>query len=241
MALASPAAVGAQIEPSVTLEGLDGTAVLEALARECYEARLAPDMPTEEILDCSTVIEERFLVDAPDDEGRFVVTHRLRFTLLERADTGRIRAETWTETRELGNVIEQPVIARDYSRRVQRVLTAVVARLRSNAAPTWAGRYESEQAWHLDAHLKAVSHCDANLASMTAESLTAELDAIGLRPLDDDTRDRCEQLYTHVFEWGLVRGDSDPTVAEYARYRAALPADQRLCTGQLAPDASCRP
>ena len=65
--------------------------------------------------------------------------------------------------------------------------------------------------------------------------------SIGLRPLYEDARDRCEQLYTHLFEWSLARGDSDPTVAEYARYRAALPAEQRVCTGQLAPDASCAP
>ena len=129
----------------------------------------------------------------------------------------------------------------DYLRRVQRVLTAVVARLRAQGAPPWAGRYESEQAWHLDAHLRAVRHCDANLASMTAESVAAELETIGLRAIDDDTRDRCEQLYTHLFEWGLARGDTAPSVAEYARYRAALPAEQRLCGGLLAPDAVCRP
>jgi hypothetical protein len=240
-ALAIPAAARGQTEPSVALNGVDGAAALAALARECYEARLSPNMPSAEFLDCSGVLEERFLADAPEDAGRIVVTHRLRFTLLERADVARIGAEAWTETEELGSLIEQPVTSEDYLHRVQRVLTLVAARLRSNTAPPWVGRYESEQAWHLDAHLKAVSHCDANLVGMTAESVGAELESIGLRPLDDDTRDRCELLYTRLFEWGLARGNPAPTIEEYLRYRAALPADERVCTGQLAPDASCPP
>ena len=240
-ALAAPAAARAQTEPSVALGGLDGGAVLAALAKECYEAGLVSDLPSASIMDCSAVIEERSLTRAPDGDYRLVVTHRLRFTFLERADGGRIGAQAWTEIEELGSVIEQPVTAEEYLRRVQRVLTATVARLRSTAPPPWAGRYESEQAWHLEAHLQAVSHCDANLARMTPEAVAAELESAGLRPLDEDTRDRCEQLYTHLFEWGLARGDADPTVAEYQRYRATLPAEQRGCTGQLAPNASCAP
>ena len=233
-ALAAAIAARAQTEPSVALDSVDGAAALAALARECYEARLVPETPSAEVLDCARVIEERAL-----DADRIVVTHKIRFTLLGRASEARIGAEAWTETEELGGVIEQPVTSEEYQRRVQRVLTAVVARLRSDDAPAWAGRYESEQAWHLDAHLKAVSHCDANLASMTPESVATELQRIGLYPLDDDTRDRCEQLYTHLFEWGLARGDSAPTVAEYGRYRAELPADRRSCEGLLAPDAAC--
>ena len=235
VALVISGRVHAQTEPVVALDGTDGAAVLGALAKECYEARLTPEMPTATIMDCSSFSEE------PADEGGVVVTHRLRFTLLERGDESRVSAAAWTETEELGSIIEQPVTSEEYLQRVQRVLTAVVARLRSQTAPPWVGRYESEQAWHLDAHLNAVRHCDANLASMTAESVAAELESIGLRALDDDTRDRCEQLYTHLFEWGLARGDTGPTVVEYARYRAALPAEQRLCGGSLAPDAACRP
>ena len=192
-------------------------------------------------MDCSAVIEERLLTGAPDGDDRLVVTRRLRFTLLERPDGGRIGAEAWTEIEELGSVIEQPFTSAEYLRRVQRVLSVAVARLRSTAPPPWAGRYESEQAWHLDAHLKAVSHCDANLARMTPESVAAELESVGPAPPREDTRDRCEQLYTHLFEWGLARGDANPTVVEYGRYRATLPAEQRACTGQLAPDASCPP
>ena len=74
---------------------------------------------------------------------------------------------------------------------------------------------------------------------MTADSVAAELESIGLRALGDDTRDRCEQLYTHIYEWGLVRGDAEPGVQEYVRYRASLPSEQRLCSGQLARDATC--
>lgn len=234
-------AARAQDELGVALGGVDAAAAFAALAQECYEAGLAAEMPSDSIMDCSGVVEERFLAGAPDDGGRVVVTHRLRFTLLERAVARRIRAEAWTEVEELGTVIEQPVTSEGYLRRAQGVLTSVVARLASNEPRPWAGRYDTEQAWRLDAHLRAVSHCDANLARMTAASVAAELESIGLRPLDDDARDRCEQLYTHVFEWGLARGDAEPSVAEYARYRAALPAAQRRCTGQLALNATCAP
>jgi hypothetical protein len=85
-----------------------------------------------------------------------------------------------------------------------------------------------------------VSHCDANLANMSAASVGADLESIGLRALGDDTRDRCEQLYTHLFEWGLARGNAQPSVERYERYRAALPPEQRVCSGQLARDATCR-
>jgi hypothetical protein len=238
------ASAGAQTEPGVALDGVAGAAALRALERECYEAGLTVDASNDPIIDCSAVIEERVVggASAELDEGaeRIVVRHKLRFTLLERAGAeGRIRAEAWTETEELGTVIEQPVTSQEYLRRVDRVLAAVVARLEGNAAPPWAGRFESEQAWHLEAHVRAVSHCDANLARMTAESVAAELATIGLRPTGDDRRDRCEQLYTHLYEWGLARGNAAPTVADYARYRAALPPEQRICSGQLALDASC--
>jgi hypothetical protein len=240
-AFASAQAAGAQTAPSAALDGVDGAAVLDALAQECYEAGLTPDMPSAEILDCSGVIEERLLPGAPEGEDRFVVTHKIRFTLLGRATEARVGAEAWTETEELGSVVEQPITSADYLGRAQRVLRAVVARLQGRTTPAWAGRYESEQAWHLEAHLEAVSHCDSNLARMTAAQVAAELRSVGLHPLYDGTRDLCEQLYTHLFEWGLARGDAEPTVAEYARYRAALPPEQRPCTGQLAPGATCPP
>ena len=233
---ALPAVASAQGAIGAALDGTGGPAALEALAKECYEARLAPEMPSAEVLDCSRVIEERSV-----GAERIVVTHKVRFTLLGRVGSARIATEAWTETEELGNVIEQPVTAEEYLRRAERVVTDVVARLRSVDSPAWAGRYESEQAWHLDAHLKAVSHCDTNLATMSVESVTVDLERIGLYPLHDGTRDRCEQLYAHLYEWALARGDATPTVAEYQRYRTAQPAEQRTCTGQLAPDATCAP
>jgi hypothetical protein len=233
----------AQIDLVVATGDLDGAAVLKALERECYEAGLSIESSTDAIMDCSAIIEERVIGSADEDSpagaDRIVVRHKLRFTLLERAGGGRVGVEAWTETEELGTVIEQPVTSEDYKQRVERVVQAVVARLRSSAAPAWAGRYDSEQAWHLDAHVRAVSHCDANLARMSAESVAADLAALGLRPIGDETRDRCEQLYTHLFEWALSRGNAAPTLAEYLRYRAALPAEQRVCSGQLALEASC--
>jgi hypothetical protein len=196
-------------------------------------------MPSDSIMDCSEPSEGTPAADLPSEVATARVRHKLRFTLIERAGSGRIGAEAWTETEELGTVIEEPVTAADYLARVQGVLAAVVARLRATGSPPWVGRFDSEQAWHLAAHLRAVSHCDANLASMTAASVGRELQSVGLRPLDDDARDRCEQLYTLIYEWGLARGDADPTLQEYIRYRAALPPEQRLCSGQLARDAVC--
>jgi hypothetical protein len=233
----------AQTDLIVTLGEVEGVAVLKALERECYEAGLTVESSNNAIMDCAAVIEERVIGDAEEDSPngaeRIVVRHKLRFTLLERAGEGRIGAEAWTEAEELGTVIEQPVTSEDYKNRVEAVLKAVVARLRSSAAPPWAGRYDSEQEWHLAAHVRAVSHCDANLARMTAESVARDLATIGIRPLGTETRDRCEQLYTHLFEWGLARGNAAPNVAAYLRYRAELPAEQRVCSGQLALDASC--
>ncbi len=230
------AASAAEAQIGVPLAGVDGAAVLNALAQECYEAGMWSSMPSDSIMDCADPANEP--AQSGDGESAAavaaaVVRHKLRFTLVERAEAGRIGVEAWTEIEELGTVIEEPVTTEDYLLRVQEVLAAVVARLRSAGAPPWRGRYDSEQAWHLDAHLKAVSHCDADLAGMTAES-------VGLRALDVDVRDRCEQLFTHIYEWALVRRDSEATVAAYARYRAALPRELRSCSGQLAWDASCR-
>jgi hypothetical protein len=241
MAAAIAPVAGAQTTLGVALDGLDGAAIFNALAQECYEAGLWSSMPSDSIMDCAEPVEEPAPAQAADAVlAPAVVRHKLRFTLIERAGAGRIGAEAWTETEELGTVIEEPVTSQVYLQRVQGVLTAVVARLRERGAPPWTGRYANEQAWHLAAHLEAVSHCDANLAGMTAGSVAAQLESVGLRALDDDTRDRCEQLFTHLYEWGLVRGDADPTVQAYLRYRSSLPAEQRTCSGQLARDAACR-
>jgi hypothetical protein len=223
----------------VALEGANGSAVLNALAQACYESGMWSEMPSASIIDCADPVDEPLGADEGGAEaGATTVRNKLRFTLIESA--GRVAFEAWTETEELGTIIEEPVTAEDYLERVEGALTAVVERLQSRGAPPWSGRYESEQAWHLAAHLRAVARCDANLASMTPASVGAELESIGLRPLSDDTRDRCEQLYTHLYEWSLARGDAEPTVAEFQRYRAALPPEQRRCSGQLARDATCR-
>lgn len=241
-AVAAACAAEAQAPLGVALDGVAGAAVLNALAQECYEAGMWSEMPSDSIMDCSDATAERAAGDGLDaDAARPVVRQKLRFTLVDRVGTGRVGVEAWTEIEELGTVIEQPVTAEEYLLRVQGVLTAVVARLRSQSAPPWAGRYESEQAWRLDAHLNAVRHCDANLASMTADAIGAQLESAGLRALDDDARDRCEQLYTHIYEWALVRDGAPPTLQAYLRHRASLPPEQRACSGQLARDATCRP
>ena len=241
LACAVAAASTAEAQTGVALDGIDGAAVLNALARECYEAGMWSDMPSESIMDCADPVEDRAGTNEQDAVvAAAVVRHKIRFTLVERAGAGRVGIEAWTEVEELGIVIEEPVTSEEYLLRAQDVVAAVVTRLRSSEAPPWRGRYDSEQAWHLEAHLKAVSHCDANLESMTRASVGAQLESVGLRALDDDTRDRCEQLFTHIYEWALVRRDAEPTVEAYLRYRATLPPQQRVCSGQLAWNATCR-
>jgi hypothetical protein len=241
LAVAFAAARGAAAQTGVALDGVDGAAVFDALAQECYEAGMWSEMPGDSIIDCADPIEER------DEDPELtaglaaaIVRHKVRFTLVERAQAGRVGVEAWTEIEELGTVIEEPVTSEEYLLRVHGVLAAVVARLRSSGEPPWTGRYASEQAWHLESHLRAVSYCDANLASMTPASVGAQLESVGLRALDAGTRDRCEQLFTHIYEWALVRRDAEPTVQAYLRYRGSLPPEQRLCSGQLAWDAACR-
>jgi hypothetical protein len=239
--LCAPPQLLAQESINVPLRGAPPAAVLDALARECFEAGLTFEPRSESIIDCGTVIDERVVARREGEPVEtIVVRHRLRFTLVERgAGDGAIVANAWTETEELGTSIEEPIVSADYLGRVRGVLTAVVERSSERGARPWADRYDSEQAWRLEAHLKAVSYCDAGLTRMTAAALAEALESIGLRPLHRDVRDRCEQLYTHLYEWGLARGDGEPTLDKYARYRAALPVEQRLCSGQLAPEATC--
>lgn len=239
--IASPP-LEAQESLAVPLDGARGAAVLDALARECYEAGLTFEPQSDSIVDCSAVLAERVLA-ARDGEAidTIVVRHRLRFTLIERGDRdGYVAARAWTETEELGTAIEEPIVSSEYLSRVRGVLGAAVTRANDRGAPPWAGRYENAQAWQLDAHLKAVSHCNARLDGMTAIAVGEQLESIGVRPLHRDVRDRCEQLYTRIYEWGLARGDAEPTLEAYARHRASLPVAERVCSGQLAPEAACR-
>ena len=231
----------AQTAGNVPLEGVDPAAVLEALALECYEAGLVADAPRNSSMDCSGIVEQR-AADNGDPDASVVIRQKLRFTVLDRADEPQITADAWTETEELGTVIETPITAAAYVSRVRDVLEHTVQHLRApETVRVWSPRYESEQAFTLDAHLHAVRRCDRDLESLHAETLGAELESIGLRPMSTEPRDRCEQLYERVYEWGLARGSQEPTLAAYARYRAALPPDQRTCSGQLALDAAaCR-
>lgn len=241
------AAASAQTAGEAPLSGVTRDAAFGELTKECYDAGMAVDMPSDGVLDCSAIVEQRStsgaqLDPAEPDETLVTVRHKLRFTLTERAGGVDVAADAWMETEELGSVFEEPITFEEYLERVQGVLTDVGKRLHAspNAPPAWAGRYDSEQAWHLDAHLRAVAHCDANLADMTGEALGKQLEAIGVRALSADTRDRCEQLYQRLFEWGLERGDHEPTVGAYVEYREALPAEQRACLGRLALEVTCR-
>jgi hypothetical protein len=241
-ALLSASSVPAQESVSVPLAGASGAAVLDVLAQECYQAGLAFEPQSDSIVDCSMVLAERVLAERDGEAlDTIVVRHRLRFTLFERGGgEGHVAASAWTETEELGTTIEGPVVSVEYVERVRRVLAAAIASSNGAEAAPWLGRYESEQSWRLDAHLEAVRHCDSRLAGMTAEAVGEQLESIGLRPLHPGVRDRCEQLYTFLYEWGLARGDAEPTLEEYARYRASLPPARRHCSGELAPATACR-
>ena len=246
--LVAPAVVSGQAGVSVAVADVSADAVFRALGKECYDAGMLAEQPSDSVLDCSVVLEERSTGDAGSDAddpseaaGNVIVRHRLRFTVLERAAGLSVAADAWTETEELGIAVDQPLTSEEYLERIRDVVVDVGGRLRESqgATPPWSPRYESEQAWHLEAHLGAVRHCDANLVSMSAGEAGELLESIGVRPLSDAARDRCEQLFQHVFEWGLARGDAEPTVAEYVRYREALPPEQRTCTGRLALGSPC--
>src|SRR5687767_4126880 len=137
--VALPVAAAAQVPLGVALDGAAGAAAFNALAQECYEAGMWSEMPNDAIMDCADPIDDR----TRGEEGETIaatIRHKVRFTLIERAGGGRIGVEAWTETEELGTVIEEPVTSEEYLRRVQGVLSAVVARLRSPGTAPWAGR-----------------------------------------------------------------------------------------------------
>ena len=146
LAVAAHATAHAQITLGVSLGDIDGAAVFDALAQECYESGMVSHMPSDSIMDCMDQIEEPVAADADAaDAAPVTVRTNLRFTLIERGGQGRIAGDAWTETDELGTVIEEPITSEHYLRRVQGVLSAVVTRLGTRSAPPWAGRYDSER------------------------------------------------------------------------------------------------
>jgi hypothetical protein len=249
-ALGAASAALAQVSPRVLLQGVASDAAFDALAQECYEAGMLSETPSGSIMDCGVILEERSsgvrsrATDTDEDtaiDDTIIVRHKIRFTLFERAEGLSITADPWTQFEELGVVLEEPIVSEEYLGRVESVLSDIGERLRTRAeAAPWAVRYESEQAFHLDAHLRSVSRCEESLSGMSSESVGRQLESVGIWPLSPDTRDRCEQLYQYLFEWGLARGNTEPTVDAYARYRASLPPEQRPCSGRLALQATCR-
>src|SRR5262245_33188594 len=191
-ALAALAALRAEAQTavSVPLDGVDPKALLETLALECYEAGLAADVPRDSSMDCSGILEER-AAENGDPEASVVIRQKVRFTVLDRAGEPQIAADAWTETEELGTVIETPVTSEAYLSRVSGVLERAVRQLSTpETSPAWSPRYESEQAFKLDAHLRAVRRCDKDLENLRAETLGAQLESIGVRPMSADARDR---------------------------------------------------
>jgi hypothetical protein len=231
---------------SAELEGVTVDALVQALATECYEAGMATELLNGAILVCSTVLEERSsgtVTPGEPDPGATVLTHKLRFTPIERGDRVWVGADAWIEVAELGTVVEQPISTDEYLARVDAVLADVGKRLQganeSTESPAWKGRYADQREWELDAHLRAVALCDARLRELDANALGAQLRSAGIYPLEDDTRGRCEQLYQHLFQWGLARGITEPTVEQYQRFRESLPPGERPCSGRLALTFTC--
>lgn len=233
--------------PTLLLEGRDADEVANALSRECYDAGMSVEVIEGPNVICSTSLEaeERVLDDlaiASVEQG--LVRHRVRFALAERTAGVRVWAYPWIEIEEIdGVVLEEDIRSAAYLSRIREVLERIDAALAAgdgaaSRAP-WQAHYESEQDWHLDAHLRAVEHCDGSLEDLSLEQVDRQLEQAGINPIGDSLRDRCEELYEPVFRWGLARGDTQPTAEEYIEYRASLPRARR-CTGQLALAARCR-
>jgi hypothetical protein len=219
--------------------------VLAALFAECYDAGMLTEAIGDEILVCSRDLrgderlDGRTVINVYDARAR----HRIRFTAAERAGGVRVWAYPWIEIEEAdGTVLEQPIPSDAYLTRVQTVLTDMAASLDtppSADSTPWAARYDNENEWRLDAHLQAVAYCDATLPELTPEELERRLETASFHPFGRDLRSRCEELYEEVFKWGLVQGLDTFTVEDYAEYRAALPPQERVCSGRLALDSNC--
>jgi hypothetical protein len=247
LAASSAPSAAAAAEAELFFDGARVEDVLEALYGECYEAGMSAQTVGEQIIMCSANLtgSERLLEGVAIvnvHEGH--VRHRIRFALAERAAGVQTWAYTWIEVEEPdGHVLEEDITSAEYLRRVRDVLDGISAALSGGAttqAPPWAQRYDTQDEWRLDAHIRAVAHCDANLADLTPERLEGQIAAVELRPFGRDLRSRCEELYEEVFKWGLAMGLDAPTVEAYAEHRAALPAEERTCPGRLALAAACR-
>jgi hypothetical protein len=202
---------------------------------------------SDEIIVCSAglsgdeeLVDGMNIIDVHDGFAR----HRIRFALAEREGGVRVWAYPWIEIEEPGgNVLELTVSSEEYLNRVQSVLTDTAAAFGTEArqdANPWSEYYDSQDEWRLDAHLQAVAFCDTRLADLTAEELQRRLELAAFQPFGKDLRSRCEELYEEIFRWGLARGLDRPTVEGYAEYRAALPPQERICTGRLALGSACR-
>ncbi|MBN1238306.1 MAG: hypothetical protein JXB36_07375 [Gammaproteobacteria bacterium] len=249
LACAPNAAIGA--EPTMLFENAAPGDVLDALYAECYDAGLLAEPAGDGIIVCSadlsggeTSAEGVPFVGVHDGRAR----HRIRFAVAERDGAVRAWAYPWIEIEEAdGTVLDNEIVSEEYLRRVEDVLADLAASLAAgrgrdaDGGPSgWRQYYDSRDDWRLDAHLKAVAHCDARLADLTEERLESQLEAAGVRPFGRTLRDRCEELYEEVFRWGLARGLEMPTVEGYVEYRQGLPPAQRRCAGRLALTADCR-
>lgn len=237
----------AQSVPTLLFEDASVQDVANALYERCYDAGMAVESSDAGMIACSASLDgaEPLPADiaiADVHEGH--VRHLIRFSLADRAEGVRVWAHPWIETSEAdGIVLEDEIRSSAYLARVQTVLGQIGEALASGAgaAPRepWADHYESEDAWRLDAHLRAVEYCDRRSGDLTVEQIERRLELAEVQPLSRSLRGRCEELYEPVFGWGLARGVADPTVEGYADYRASLPDDER-CAGQLALEATCR-
>lgn len=246
-AVAAAPSVAAAFEPAALVEDARVDDVREALFVECYESGLTAEAVTDSVIVCGADLSggpERAgeIAAAPARQGR--ARHNVRFTLADRAEGVRVWAYAWIDIEEPdGAVIEEEIVSDTYLRRVQDVLDDLAEAFGEDAdaaAPSWSEHYETRDAWQLDAHLRAVDRCDRILDALSADELQSQLEAANVQPYGRDRRSRCEELHEEVFGWGLARGIDAPTVEDYADYLAALPPEQRKCSGRLALGAVCR-
>lgn len=240
-----PRLASGQDVPTLLYEEHGADTVLNALYRACYEAGMSVDAGGGDVLVCSASLAG----DARLPDGSRVVSvggglvwHKIRFALAERSGGVRVWAYPWIEIEDADDVVlEEDIGSAAYLERVQAELERIDAALAAGPArrEPWTEHYDSAHEWRLDAHLKAVDHCDRHLDALTGERVARQLEQAGVQPIGTSLRDRCEELYEPVYLWGLARGMAEPTVEAYVAHRRALPREAR-CTGQLALEAVCR-
>jgi hypothetical protein len=248
--LATASAAAFEVEQQ--FDGVTMEQVVAALHQQCFEAGMTVEMPSDSAVQCSAIVSDDDDLPADVRIGRVHdghVAHHLGFSLATRGDGVRVWMNAWLAIVEPdGATLEEDLDSALYAQRVQRLLAQLADGLPAEqdqvsapggATALWSAHYDSEFDWRLDAHLRAVRHCDQRLEDLDAAAIDAALRMIGLVPLGSALRDRCEALYEVIYEWGLARGTEQPAREDFFAYRDAQPAGERICFGRLALANRC--